>query len=43
LALQQVANSPLLMDGKENRRVLRHNTIAVQVCYDVLQNSQKKT
>jgi len=31
LALQQVANSPLLMDGKENRRVLRHNTIAVQV------------
>ena len=31
LALQKVASNTSLMDGKESRRMLRHNTIAVQV------------
>ena len=32
VALQKVANNPSLMDGKESRRVLRHNTIVVRLC-----------
>ena len=31
LVLRKVSQSPVLMDGAANRRVLRHNVIAVQV------------
>ena len=33
LVLRKVSLSSALMDGEANRRVLRHNAIAVQVCY----------
>jgi len=35
LALKKVSQSSTLMDGEVNRRVLRHNAIAVQVCFIV--------